>query len=65
VVKEHRNVLQGPDLEHQGLNKLQPSELGGPVRHQSLEVVEGIVDLVLGHQCDRGVDRRVDPWGRR
>ena len=63
MVEEHRNALQGPALEFQGSNKLQLSELGGSAQRQSLEVVEGIVDLVLGRQSGRRVDMWVDPLG--
>lgn len=49
VVEEHRNGLQGTALELQGSNKLQLSELGDSARSQSLEVVEEILDLALGH----------------
>lgn len=63
MVEEHRNGLQGTALELQGSNKLQLSELGDFAQSQSLEVVEGIVDLALGRQSGRRVDRWVDPLG--
>lgn len=63
VVEEHRNGLQGTALELQGSNKLQLSELGDSARSQSLEVVEEILDLALGRQSGRRVDRWVDPLG--
>jgi hypothetical protein len=63
VVVEYRNGLQGPALEFQDSNKLQLSELGDSALRQSLEVVEGIVDLALGRQFGHMVDRWVDPLG--
>ena len=62
VVEEHRNGLQRTPLELQGSNKLQLLELGDSAQSQSLEVVEGIVDLALGRQSGRRVDRWIDPF---
>jgi len=62
-VEEHKNGLQGTALELQDSNKIRLPELGDSAQSQSLEVVEGIVDLALRRQSGRRVDRWVDPFG--